>query len=64
MMLKDLAKQAIENSELLQDATNESKKRTAVAYVNRELIESNQYTVDSLPTQKIDDAIEEVLHDN
>lgn len=63
-MLKDLAKQAIENSELLQDATNEAKKRTAVAYINRELIESNQYTVDSLPTQEIDDAIEEVLHDN
>ena len=64
MMLKDLAKQAIENSELLQDATNEAKKRTAVAYINRELIESNQYTFDTLPTQEIDAAIEEVLHDN
>lgn len=63
MTLKELAKKAIENSETL-DASNEAKKRTAVAYVNRELIESNQYTVDSLPTQKIDDAIEEVLHDN
>lgn len=63
-MLKDLAKQAIENSELLQDSTNEAKKRTAVAYVNRELIESNQYTAETLPTQEIDDTIEEVLHDN
>ena len=63
MNLKELAKQAIENSETL-DTSNEAKKRTAVAYVNRELIESNQYTFDSLPTQKIDDAIEEVLHDN
>lgn len=60
-MLKDLAKKAIENSETL-DASNEAKKRTAVAYVNREFIESNQYTVDSLPTQEIDDTIEEVLH--
>ena len=63
MNLKELAKKAIENSETL-DASNEAKKRTAVAYINRELIESNQYTVDSLPTQEIDDAIEEVLHDN
>lgn len=63
-MLKDLAKQAIENSELLQDATNEAKKRTAVAYINRELIESRQYTYDTLPTQEIDDTIEEVLHVN
>lgn len=62
-MLKDLAKQAIENSETL-DASNESKKRTAVAYINRELIDSRQYTYDTLPTQEIDDAIEEVLHDN
>ena len=61
--LKELAKQAIENSKTL-DTSDEAKKRTAVAYVNRELIESNQYTVDSLPTQEIDDAIEEVLHDN
>lgn len=62
-MLKDLAKQAIENSETL-DTSNEAKKRTAVAYINRELIESNQYSIDSLPTQEIDDTIEEVLNDN
>ena len=64
MMLKNLAKQAIENSENLQDATNEAKKRTAVAYINRELIESRQYTYETLPTQEIDEAIEEVLHGN
>ena len=63
MNLKDLAKQAIENSETL-DTSKEAKKRTAVAYINRELIESNQYTAETLPTQEIDDAIEEVLHDN
>ena len=63
-MLKDLARKAIENSENLQDATNESKKRTAVAYINRELIENRKYTYETLPTQEIDDAIEEVLHDN
>ena len=63
MNLKELAKQAIENSETL-DASNEAKKRTAVAFINRELIESNQYTVDTLPTQEIDNTIEEVLHDN
>lgn len=62
MMLKDLAKQAIENSELLQDATNEVKKRTAVACINRELIESKQYSFDNLPNEEIDQAIEEVLH--
>lgn len=61
-MLKDLAKQAIENSELLQDATKEAKKRTAVAYINRELIESKQYSFDNLPNQEIDQVIEEVLH--
>lgn len=61
-MLKDLAKQAIENSELLQDATNEAKKRTAVAYINRGLIESRQYTYETLPTREIDESIEEVLH--
>ena len=64
MMLKNLAKQAIENSENLQDATNEAKKRTAVAYINRELIESRQYTYETLPTQEIDETIEEVLHGN
>ena len=63
-MLKDLAKKAIENSENLQDATNEAKKRTAVAYINRELIESRQYTFETLPTQEIDETIEEVLHGN
>ena len=61
MNLKELAKQAIENSETL-DASNEAKKRTAVAFINRELIESSQYIYDTLPTQKIDDTIEEVLH--
>lgn len=61
-MLKDLARQAIENSENLQDATNEAKKRTAVAYINRELIESKQYSFDTLPNEEIDQAIEEVLH--
>lgn len=63
-MLKDLARQAIENSELLQDATNEAKKRTAVACINCVLIESRQYTYETLPTQEIDEAIEEVLHGN
>ena len=63
-MLKDLAKKAIENSENLQDGTNEAKKRTAVAYINRELIESRQYTFETLPTQEIDETIEEVLHVN
>lgn len=63
MNLKDLAKQAIENSETL-DTSDEAKKRTAVAYINRELIESSQYTYDTLPTQEIDDTIEEVLHVN
>lgn len=62
MMLKELAKQAIENSENLQDATNEAKKRTAVAYINRELIESRQCTFETLPTKEIDETIEEVLH--
>ena len=46
------------------DISNEAKKRTAVAYINRELIESSQYTYDTLPTQEIDDTIEEVLHVN
>ena len=63
MTLKELAKKAIENSETL-DTSNEAKKRTAVAYINRELIESRQYTYDTLPTQEIDDTIEEVLHGN
>ena len=63
MNIKELAKRAIENSETL-DTSNEAKKRTAVAYINRELIESSQYTYDTLPTQEIDDTIEEVLHGN
>ena len=63
MSIRELAKQAIENSELL-DTSNEAKKRTAVAYINRELIESHQYTYETLPAQEIDEAIEEVLHDN
>jgi len=63
MNIKELAKKAIENSETL-DTSNEAKKRTAVAFINRELIESRQYTYETLPTQEIDDAIEEVLHDN
>ncbi|QIW50798.1 hypothetical protein [Pseudolactococcus raffinolactis] len=63
MNLKELAKQAIENSETL-NTSNEAKKRTAVAFINRELIESRQYTSDTLPTQEIDDTIEEVLHGN
>lgn len=63
MNLKELAKQAIENSKIL-DTSDEAKKRTAVAYINRELIESNQYTAETLPTQEIDNTIEEVLHDN
>ena len=62
-MIKELAKQAIENSKIL-DTSDEANKRTAVAYINRELIESNQYTAETLPTQEIDDTIEEVLHDN
>ena len=62
-MIKELAKKAIENSNTL-DTSNEAKKRSAVAYINRELIESRQYTYETLPTQEIDEAIEEVLHDN
>ena len=61
MTLKELAKKAIENSETL-DTSNEVKKRTAVAFINRELIESHQYTFETLPTQEIDNTIEEVLH--
>ena len=61
MTLKELAKQAIDNSKTL-DTSNESKKRTAVAYINRKLIESRQYTYETLPTQEIDNTIEEVLH--
>ena len=61
MNIKELAQKAIENSETL-DTSNESKKRTAVASINRELIESHQYTFETLPTKEIDETIEEVLH--
>ena len=63
MSIRELAKQAIENSEAL-ETSNEAKKRTAVAYINRKLIESRQYSFETLPTQEIDETIEEVLHDN
>jgi len=62
-MIKELAKEVVSaNADI--DISNEAKKRSAVAYINRELIESNQYTAETLPTQEIDDTIEEVLHDN
>ena len=61
--IKELAQEVVlANADI--DISNEAKKRSAVAYINRELIESRQYTYDTLPTQEIDDAIEEVLHDN
>ena len=63
MSIRELAKQAIENSEAL-ETSNEAKKRTAIAYINRKLIESRQYSFETLPTQEIDETIEEVLHDN
>lgn len=60
-MIKELAKEVVSaNADI--DISNEAKKRSAVAYINRELIESRQYTYDTLPTQEIDEAIEEVLH--
>ena len=62
-MIKELAKEVVSaNADI--DISNEAKKRSAVAYINRKLIESRQYTYETLPTQEIDDAIEEVLHDN
>ena len=62
-MIKELAKEVVSaNADI--DISNEAKKRSAVAYINRELIESRQYTYETLPTQEIDEAIEEVLHDN
>ena len=62
-MIKELAKEVVSaNADI--DISNEAKKRSAVAYINRELIESSQYTYETLPTQEIDAAIEEVLHDN
>lgn len=61
--IKELAKEVVAaNADI--DISNESKKRSAVAYINRQLIESRQYTYETLPTQEIDDAIEEVLHGN
>lgn len=61
--IKELAKEVVAaNADV--DISNEAKKRSAVAYINRELIESHQYTYETLPTQEIDDTIEEVLHDN
>ena len=60
-MIKELAKEVVSaNADI--DISNEAKKRSAVAYINRELIESRQYTYDTLPTREIDEAIEEVLH--
>lgn len=60
-MIKELAKEVVSaNADI--DISNEAKKRSAVAYINRELIESRQYTYETLPTQEIDEAIEEVLH--
>ena len=62
-MIKELAKEVVSaNADI--DISNEAKKRSAVAYINHELIESRQYTYETLPTQEIDDAIEEVLHGN
>ena len=62
-MIKELAKEVVSaNADI--DISNEAKKRSAVAYINRELIESRQYTYETLPTQEIDEAIEEVLHGN
>lgn len=60
-MIKELAKEVVSaNADI--DISNEAKKRTAVACINRELIESRQYTYETLPTREIDEAIEEVLH--
>ena len=60
-MIKELAKEVVSaNADI--DISNEAKKRTAVAYINRELIESRQYTYETLPTREIDESIEEVLH--
>lgn len=62
-MIKELAKEVVSaNADI--DISNEAKKRSAVAYINRQLIESSQYTYETLPIQEIDEAIEEVLHDN
>lgn len=62
-MIKELAKEVVAaNADI--DILNEAKKRSAVAYINKQLIESRQYTYETLPTQEIDDAIEEALHGN
>ena len=62
-MIKELAKEVVAaNADI--DISNEAKKRSAVAFINRELIESSQYTYETLPIQEIDEAIEEVLHGN
>lgn len=62
-MIKELAKEVVSaNADV--DISNEVKKRSAVAYINRKLIESHQYTYETLPAQEIDEAIEEVLHVN
>ena len=62
-MIKELAKEVVSaNADI--DISSEAKKRSAVAYINRQLIESSQYTYETLPIQEIDEAIEEVLHDN
>ena len=48
-MIKELAKEVVSaNADI--DISNEAKKRSAVAYINRELIESRQYTYETLPT--------------
>lgn len=61
--IKELAKEVVSaNADI--DISNEAKKRSAVAYINKQLIESRQYTYETLPTQEIDETIEEVLHDN
>ena len=62
-MIKELAKEVVSaNADI--DISNEAKKRSAVAYINRKLIESRQYTYETLPTREIDETIEEVLHGN
>ena len=64
MNIKEIANKAIDNSNTLTDATNETKKRTAVAFINNILIQSGDYEADKLPLKEIDEAIEEVLNDS
>ena len=46
IMIKELAKEVVSaNADI--DISNEAKKRSAVAYINRKLIESRQYTYDN-----------------